>query len=50
MTKYNIAVIEGDGIGRVVVPEGIRVFEAAIRTFPGRISIGVARVTGKSGK
>jgi tartrate dehydrogenase/decarboxylase/D-malate dehydrogenase len=28
MTKHNIAVIPGDGIGKEVVPEGIRVLEA----------------------
>ena len=28
-----IAVIAGDGIGREVVPEGIRVLEAAARKF-----------------
>ena len=28
-----IAVIEGDGIGKEVVPEGIRVVEAAARVF-----------------
>ena len=33
MTKYNIAVIEGDGIGRMVVPEGIRVLQAAGRRY-----------------
>src|SRR5581483_7270622 len=31
--NYSIAVIEGDGIGREVVPEGIRVLEAAARRF-----------------
>jgi tartrate dehydrogenase/decarboxylase / D-malate dehydrogenase len=31
--SYKIAVIEGDGIGREVVPEGIRVLEAAGRRF-----------------
>jgi len=31
--KFNIAVIAGDGIGREVVPEGIRVLEAAGRRF-----------------
>lgn len=30
---YKIAVIEGDGIGREVVPEGIRVLEAAGRRY-----------------
>ena len=33
MNTYKIAVIEGDGIGREVVPEGIRVLEAAARRF-----------------
>ena len=33
MKNYRIAVIEGDGIGREVVPEGIRVLEAASRRF-----------------
>src|SRR4051812_16204729 len=30
---YKIAVIPGDGIGKEVVPEGIRVIEAAARKF-----------------
>jgi len=33
LSKYCIAVIEGDGIGREVVPEGIRVLEAVGRRF-----------------
>jgi tartrate dehydrogenase/decarboxylase/D-malate dehydrogenase len=33
LTRYKIAVIEGDGIGREVVPEGLRVLEAAGRHF-----------------
>ena len=33
MHHYKIAVIEGDGIGREVVPEGIRVLEAAGRRY-----------------
>jgi tartrate dehydrogenase/decarboxylase/D-malate dehydrogenase len=33
MSKYKIAVIAGDGIGKEVVPEGIRVLEAAGRRF-----------------
>ena len=33
MTTYRIAVIPGDGIGKEVVPEGIRVLEAAGRKF-----------------
>src|SRR3970282_1848142 len=31
--KHHIAVIPGDGIGKEVVPEGIRVLEAAARRF-----------------
>jgi tartrate dehydrogenase/decarboxylase / D-malate dehydrogenase len=31
MKKYRIAVIQGDGIGKEVVPEGIRVIDAAAR-------------------
>jgi tartrate dehydrogenase/decarboxylase/D-malate dehydrogenase len=33
LKNYRIAVIEGDGIGREVVPEGIRVLEATARRF-----------------
>jgi len=33
MKKYRIAVIPGDGIGKEVVPEGIRVLEAAGSRF-----------------
>ena len=33
MNRYKIAVIEGDGIGREVVPEGLRVLEAAARCY-----------------
>jgi tartrate dehydrogenase/decarboxylase/D-malate dehydrogenase len=33
MNQHRIAVIAGDGIGREVVPEGIRVLEAAARKF-----------------
>jgi tartrate dehydrogenase/decarboxylase / D-malate dehydrogenase len=33
LSRYKIAVIEGDGIGREVVPEGLRVLEAAARRF-----------------
>jgi len=33
MKSFNIAVIAGDGIGKEVVPEGIRVLEAASRRF-----------------
>ena len=31
--KYRIAVIAGDGIGQEVMPEGLRVLEAASRKF-----------------
>ena len=33
MAKHRIAVIPGDGIGKEVVPEGLRVLDAAARTF-----------------
>lgn len=33
MTRYRLAVIPGDGIGREVVPEGLRVLHAAGRRF-----------------
>lgn len=33
MTKLRIAVIAGDGIGKEVVPEGLRVLDAAARRF-----------------
>jgi tartrate dehydrogenase/decarboxylase / D-malate dehydrogenase len=33
MTKHRIAVIPGDGIGTEVVPEGLRVLDAAARKF-----------------
>jgi len=33
LKHYKVAVIEGDGIGREVVPEGMRVLEAAGRLF-----------------
>jgi tartrate dehydrogenase/decarboxylase/D-malate dehydrogenase len=33
MMRFNIAVIEGDGIGKEVVPEGLRVLEAVGRRF-----------------
>jgi tartrate dehydrogenase/decarboxylase/D-malate dehydrogenase len=33
LRNYRIAVIEGDGIGREVVPEGLRVLEAAGRKY-----------------
>ena len=34
---YKIAVIPGDGIGREVVPEGVRVLEAAAKQFGFRL-------------
>jgi tartrate dehydrogenase/decarboxylase/D-malate dehydrogenase len=33
MTRHRIAVIPGDGIGKEVVPEGLRVLDAAARKF-----------------
>jgi tartrate dehydrogenase/decarboxylase/D-malate dehydrogenase len=33
LTRYKIAVIEGDGIGREVVPQGLRVLEAVGRLY-----------------
>ena len=33
MSSYRIAVIPGDGVGREVMPEGLRVLEAAARRF-----------------
>ncbi len=33
MSRYKIAVIPGDGIGKEVVPEGMRVLEAAARKY-----------------
>ncbi len=33
LKTYKIAVIPGDGIGKEVVPEGIRVLEAAAKRF-----------------
>src|SRR2546429_2662147 len=33
MRTFNIAVIPGDGIGREVVPEGMRVLDAAAKRF-----------------
>ena len=33
MSKKRIAVIAGDGIGKEVMPEGIRVMDAAARKF-----------------
>ena len=37
MTKHRIAVIAGDGIGKEVVPEGIRVLDAAATRFDLRL-------------
>ena len=33
MARHKIAVIPGDGIGKEVVPEGLRVLDAAARRF-----------------
>jgi tartrate dehydrogenase/decarboxylase/D-malate dehydrogenase len=33
MTPHRIAVIAGDGIGKEVMPEGLRVLDAASRRF-----------------
>ena len=33
MSRYKIAVIEGDGIGREIVPEGLLVLEKAAQRF-----------------
>ncbi|MBL0899031.1 MAG: tartrate dehydrogenase, partial [Reyranella sp.] len=33
MAKHKIALIPGDGIGKEVVPEGVRVLDAAARRF-----------------
>ena len=33
MSTHKIAVIAGDGIGNEVMPEGLRVMEAAARRF-----------------
>ena len=33
MTRHRIAVIAGDGIGKEVMPEGLRVLEAAASQF-----------------
>ena len=38
MQTFNIAVIPGDGIGREVVPEGMRVLDAAAKCFGFRFS------------
>ncbi|WP_197388371.1 isocitrate/isopropylmalate family dehydrogenase [Ralstonia pseudosolanacearum] len=35
MSSYRIAVIPGDGIGKEVVPEGLRVLDAAARDSGG---------------
>ena len=33
MTTYNIAVIAGDGIGKEVMPEGLKIVQAAAEKF-----------------
>jgi len=54
MKTFNIAVIAGDGIGKEVVPEGMRVLEAAGRRFnfqcTGTPLTGVARPMCRPGK
>ena len=40
MKTYRIAVIAGDGIGKEVVPEGMRVLEAAGRKFGFALAVG----------
>ena len=50
MAAHRIAVIPGDGIGKEVVPEGLRVLEAAGEKFGiafhvGRASAGAATTT-----
>ena len=51
--RHRIAVIPGDGIGKEVVPEGIRVLEAAggasASTSNGRSSTGAASSTRRPG-
>ena len=37
MKKHRIAVIPGDGIGKEVVPEGIRVLDAVAKPDPVRV-------------
>lgn len=39
MRAYRIAAIAGDGIGQEVLPEGLRVLEAAARRFDIDLSI-----------
>ena len=41
---YNVAVIPGDGIGKEVVPEGMRVLEAAAQALRLRAPAGLARL------
>ena len=44
--KRRIAVIPGDGIGKEVVPEGVRVLEAAAKRFGGtgsRLGVGAPK-------
>ena len=44
MAGFRIAVIEGDGIGKEVVPEGIRVVDAAAARFGIDIRLGPPRL------
>ena len=41
---YRVAVIPGDGIGKEVVPEGVRVLEAAAKKFGFEIAAGLVRL------
>jgi isocitrate/isopropylmalate dehydrogenase len=45
MSEYRIAVIPGDGIGKEVVPEGMRVLEATGIDFAGTNFHGAASIT-----
>ena len=40
---YRVAVIPGDGIGKEVVPEGMRVLEAAAGRFGFELAAGLVR-------
>ena len=44
MARHRIAVIPGDGIGREVIPEGIRVLEAVGAKYGIEFEIGRAHV------
>ena len=44
-TNYNIAVIPGDGIGKEVVPESLRVLEAVAKKYNFTFDISVLRIS-----